>query len=428
MKHLIFILLFISAVVSCSNSSNENDEASGNDENSTDIETNDNDLKFDFSTKSFETGEKTVRDIIACDGMIVVSGESDGTAFVASYENNELKWKFFINENSAQSVNALACGSTETSDPFVIVAGDVSTGTNSPQIGFFKVLERNTGSATSEFEINSGKAVSIYAVTTDKEMNVYIGGRIEGTFEGSDEYGGKDGFVAKYHHQDGFKFFTQFGTPSFDSVQGITIGSDGYILAAGYSQGNIETGDNINDSEGMKGFVIKLKPEGDIHWKKMYDSINFWKIAAPVPYSFFVTGSIKKGDKTAAVAYQIGLDGKIKAIYNFASTGNSVATGIDSDSQRNIYVTGYIEGNFLSGQKIPPVENDLPAGNNIFLGVFNTTTSNRLYSTVFGSEDHDISPRISVLSDTSIYTGYYSVKNLTDSSGVATITQFEKKE
>jgi len=428
MKHLIFILIFISAVISCSNSSNENDETSGNDENSNDIETNDSDLKLDFSTKSFEPGEKTVRDIVSCNGMIVVSGESDGTAYVASYQNNELKWKFFINENSAQSVNALACGSTGTSDPFVIIAGDISTGTNSPQIGFFKVLDSNTGMATSEFEINNGKSVSVYAVTTDKEMNLYVGGRIEGTFEGSDESGGKDGFVAKYHHQEGFKFFTQFGTPSFDSVQGITIGSDGYVLAAGHSQGNIETGDNINDSGGMKGFVVKFKPEGGIHWKKMYDSINFWKIAAPVPYSFFVAGSVKKGDKTAAVAYQIGLDGKIKSIYNFAATGNSVATGIDSDSKRNIYVTGHIEGNFLNGGKIPPAGNDLPGGSNIFLGIFNTTTSKLLYSTVFGSEDHDINPRISVLSDTLIYAGHYTVKNLTDSSGVAVITQFERKD
>jgi hypothetical protein len=428
MKYLIFILLFLFISFSCENNKSENDESSINDENVVDIDTDDEETSLDFSAETTELNGKTVRDSISCAGMLFICGESDGVAYLAGFKDREEKWRIFLDDQSVQSINVLACGKTESSDYFLFAGGDRSKGTAFPQTGFVMSFDPVTGALISTIEIDNGTSVSVYALTTDSELNIFAGGRVEGSFEDTEEIGEKDGFIVKYNQKSEKQFLAQFGTPDFDSVQGLTIGSDGYLLASGYSGGNIETGAAENDSGGMKGFVIKFKPDGLPHWKKMYDSINFWKISAPVPYSFFVAGSMKKGEKTVAVTYQIGLDGKIKSIYNFPATGNSVATGIDSDADRNIYITGYMEGDFTSGGKIPSAGNDLPAKNNIFMGIFNTTSAKLLYGTVFGTDSHDINPKIAVVEDSAPYVSFYSVEELTDSSGKALLTIFEKDE
>lgn len=429
MKHLIFILFSLFISFSCGNNDSENDDQSNVDNDTAiDDETTDDALILDFSNATEMLSEKTVRDSVSCEGMVFICGESDGKAYLAGFKDGKEKWRIFLNDEAVQSINVLACGSTETSNKFLFAGGDRSKGTEFPQTGFVMSFNPETGTLIDTIEIDNGKSVSVYALTTDSEMNIFAGGRVEGNFEGSEESGGKDGFIVKYSHKGEKLFLTQFGTPEFDSVQGLVIGSDGYLLASGYSGGDIATGMAANDSDDMKGFVIKFKPDGLPHWKKMYDATHFWKISAPVPYSFFVAGSMKKEGKSVAVTYQIGLDGKIKSIYSFPAQGNSVATGIDSDDEKNIYITGYIEGDFVNGGKIPPVGSDLPAKNNIFLGIFNTTTAKLLYGTLFGTESHDINPKIAVEDSSTLHISFYSVEELTDSSGKATVTIFEKVE
>ncbi len=428
MKYLVMILIFTSLIFSCEDNNSENDGNIINDEDVADVDIADEEISLDFSLQTAELNEKTVRDSVSCAGMVFICGESDGKAYLTGFKDKKEKWRIFLDDQSVQSINVLACGNKETSGYFLFAGGDRSKGTEFPQTGFVMSFNPETGTLIDTIEIDNGKSVSVYALTTDSEMNIFAGGRVEGSFDGTEESGGKDCFVAKYNNKGEKQFITQFGTLEFDSVQGLTIGSDGYLLAAGYSGGNIVTGGASNDSGGMKGFVIKFKPDGSAHWKKMYDSINFWKISAPLIYSFFVTGSMKKEGKSVAVTYQMGLDGKIKAIYSFPAQSDSVATGMDFDAEKNIYITGYVEGDFITGGKIPPVGSDLPAKNNIFLGIFNTTTTRLLYGKVFGTESHDINPKISIDSVSSPYISFYSVEELTDSWGTVTVAIFEKVE
>jgi hypothetical protein len=435
MKHLIFIIPFLFILFSCEDSSSKNDESGINDEDAAaadadaDADITDEETALDFSLQTAELNEKTVRDSISCAGMVFICGESDGKAYLTGFNSGKEKWRIFLDDQAVQSINALACGNKETDTYFLLAGGDRSKGTESPQTGFIMSFNPETGALIDTIEIDNGTSVSVYALTTDSEMNIFAGGRVEGAFEGGiEEYGGKDGFIVKYNHQGEKQFLTRFGTPEFDSVQGLTIGSDGYLLAAGYSGGNIETGAAGNDSENMKGFVIKFKPDGLTHWKKMYDATHFWKISAPLIYSFFVAGSMKKDGKSVAVIYQMGLDGKIKSVYSFPAEGNSVATGFDFDPDKNIYITGHMEGNFVNGGKIPPESNELPAKNNLFLGIFNTTTTRFLYGKVFGTESHDINSKISIDSGSSPYISFYSLEELTGSSGKATVAIFEKVE
>lgn len=430
MKHLIFILFPLCLFLSCEKNSSEYDESiNGNDEHIADNETNDDEISFNFSTNARVFNEKTVRDSVSCNGMIFVCGESDGVAYLTGFKDGQEKWHIALDDHTVQSINVLACGKTEESGFLLFAGGDRSMKKDSPQTGFLMSLLPDTGKLVSEVEIANGNSVSVYALVVDSDLNVYAGGRVDGAFEGTEELGGKDGFIAKYDHNFDIQFIEQFGTPSFDSVQGLAIGSDGYVLVSGHSQGNIETGGPINDSEsGTKGFVVKFSSEGQVRWKKMYSAVNFWKILAPVPYSFFVAGGLEKEGKNVAVTYQIGLDGKIKSKYIFPASVNSFSTGFDVDSRRNIYITGHLEGNFTSASKIPPFKSETGNGSNIFVGIFDSISSKLLYSTVFGEDDFDINPKIAVSDNGVPHICYYSIESMSDSSGSAHMTLLERDE
>lgn len=429
MKKSVYIFLFLVICISCSEQNDkypDNFSLSDNDVN--DTEQTDDMEDLNFIEKNIPFDEKTVKDSVNCGKMVFICGESDGVAYLAGFEGGTKKWHTYLNDHSVQTINALACGKSETSDYFLFAGGDRSLEKDSPQKGFIMSFDYSTGTSVYEAELNNGNSVSVYALTVDSELNLYVAGRAEGLFEGGEEFGGKDGFIAKYDEHFELKFIKQFGTSSFDSVQSLTIGSDGYVLAAGYSEGNIETGGAVNDSEGMKGFVIKFKPDGEVHWKKMYNAVNFWKISSlQLPYSFFVAGSMNKNGKTAAVVYQIGLDGKIKSTFSFPASGNSFGTGFDVDSNRNIYITGYLFGDFVSGGAIPPTGKDSKEKSDIFVGVFDIVTSKLLFSTVSGSEKYDVNPKI-VVNNNVPYLSYYSVEDLTSSSGETHISIFENNE
>lgn len=406
----------------------DNKDAAPDKDQVSDVENDDQDstdeeLSFELSPKMIETGEKTSRDIIACGETIVICGESAGKGYVVAYKNGTELWKNAPDDYHIQSFNALACGNDNT----IYAAGDRYAEVESPLSGFIQALNMD-GTIKWEHELDNQKAVSIYAVTTDNDGNVYAGGRVDGSFENTTGIGEKDGFVTKILPSGESVFITQIGTEVFDTVQNIAIGSDGFVLAAGHSAGDIETGQAINDSEsGMKGFVVKLKPDGTIHWKKMFKADMFWDISTFLPGYFFIAGNIKKGELSKAVIFQAGLDGKIKSSYNLVSDSNITATGISYDEKKNLYLTGYIEGNFSSESRIPPVETELKKGGNIFLGVINTFNGKLLYSDIFGGDSHDINPKVAVDSFLIPHLLYYSVENLTDSSGTVTMIRLERK-
>ncbi|HNW83619.1 MAG TPA: SBBP repeat-containing protein, partial [bacterium] len=423
MSRLFVALVLIFIIAGCDSNNNKTDEDQVIDTEVDDQDTSDEELSFELTPKTIETGEKTSRDIISCGEMIVICGESSGTGYVAAYKNGFELWKNATDDYHIQSFNTLACGNDDT----IYAAGDRYAQAESPLSGFLQALNMD-GTIKWEKVLDNQKAVSIYAVTTDNEGNVYAGGRVDGSFENTTGIGEKDGFVAKYLASGEPVFISQFGTEVFDTVQAVAIGSDGFILAAGHSAGDLETGLGENDSEtGMKGFVVKLKPDGTIHWKKMYESDSFWDISTFLPGSFFIAGNITKSGLSKAVIFQAGLDGRIKATYNLTAEKNITATGISHDGKNNIYLTGYIDGNFSSGSRIPPVTTELKQGNNVFLGIISTFNGKLLYSGIFGGDSHDINPKVAVDSFQTPHLLYYSVENLTDSSGTAAMIRLERE-
>lgn len=418
---LISMLIFVTAA--CDDDRTHTDSEQKNDNIQTDSDSTDDDSGFDLISVTVETAEKASRDIISCGDLIVICGESSGKGYIAAYRNGSQVWKNSSDTYHIQSYNSLACFNGET----IYTAGDRYQSAESPLTAFIQSIELD-GAVKWEKTLDNGKSVSFYTLITDTEGSVFAGGRVDGPIGELSGYGDKDGFVTKFDKNGKLSFTKMIGTPVFDSIQALEIGSDGFILAAGHSAGNIETGEEINQSEiGMQGFVVKLKPDGVIHWRKMYNADMFWDMTVINSGSFFIAGNLTDNGISKAVVFQAGLDGTIKSTYRFPAEKDIKTTGISHDGLKNLYITGYINGNFSEGGRIPPFDGTIPAGSNLFIGIIGISSGELLFSGMFGGDMHDINPKIAVDSSSIPHILYYSLKNLTDSSGKAAIIRLERK-
>lgn len=423
MIRFLLLSLLILTIAACDDDRTYSDNEQKNDDAQTDSDTADDDLSFDLTPATVETAEKASRDIISCGDLIVICGESEGKGYITAYRNGSQVWKNSPDTYHIQSYNSLACFNSET----IYAAGDRYQTAEAPLTAFIQSLGMD-GVVKWEKNLDNGKSVSFYALITDAEGSVFAGGRVDGQLGEITGYGEKDGFVTKFDKNGKQSFTTMIGTPVFDTVQALEIGSDGFILAAGHSAGNIETGEDVNDSEnGMQGFVVKLKPDGTVHWKKMYNADMFWDMTVITSNSFFIAGNLTENGISKAVVFQAGLDGSIKSTYKLPAEKDVKVTGVSHDGKRNLYITGYLDGNFSTGGRIPPFEGTIPVGSNVFIGIIGISSGELLYSGIFGGDLHDVNPKVAVDSSMTPHILYYSLENLTDSSGTASMIRLERK-
>ena len=141
------------------------------------------------------------------------------------------------------------------------------------------------------------------AITIDNSNNVYVTGETYGGLDGNNIAGGNDLFVVKYNN-DGVKQWTQqLGTSFTEAGNGITSDSLGNVYVTGETYGGLDG----STSEGKVDlFVVKYNSSGVKQWTQ-----------------------------------QLG------------TSEGDIALGITTDSNDNVYVTGYtsggLDGNISAG-------------------------------------------------------------------------------
>ena len=107
-------------------------------------------------------------------------------------------------------------------------------------------------------------------VRVDSKNNVYVIGFTEGGLEGNTNIGKQDIFLSKFN-SSGFKLWTkQFGTPLYDSANGLALDSSDNIYLTGYTQGNL-----YNYVGGKDVFVVKYDASGTKQWTRQFGAPSF---------------------------------------------------------------------------------------------------------------------------------------------------------
>lgn len=150
-------------------------------------------------------------------------------------------------------------------------------------------------------QFGSPAAENAFAITTDNNGNVYIGGATDGSLDpafpaaASAQGVGSDAFIAKYDGAGTRQWLRQFHSDGTDLVRSLAIDGNGDVVAAGWTSGALfgNYGGTVADM-----FVVKLDSAGKLLW----------------------------GNQTGAAVLDVG-------------------AGVAVDTQNNVYVNGYINGN-----------------------------------------------------------------------------------
>ncbi len=188
-------------------------------------------------------------------------------------------------------------------------------------------------------------------VRTDVHDNVYVLGAVTGALDGQNRPGGEDVFLTRISGE-GEKIWTrQWGTPGNDQGAGIGLDSEGYIYATGYVAGSLH---EQHHEGGDDAFLVKFDGDGNIMWTRQWgtpgndagyalavDSDDNIYVAGRTPGS--MDGQPHTGNFDLFLT-RFNSDGIWIWTRQWGTPDEDRALGIATDTEGNIYVTGFTEG------------------------------------------------------------------------------------
>lgn len=185
-------------------------------------------------------------------------------------------------------------------------------------------------------------------IAVDDNSNVYLSGL---TVKPSQEIAEDNAWVTKYDTNGNRQWFTDIGVSgTYTESYGLTLDKDGNVFTTGWTLGDL-AGKNAGLYDGWLG---KLDNNGNVNWIKQYGTPNYdwsWGVATDSQGNAYTTGWTlgDLGGKNAgsydAFLTKYDSQGNQKWIKQLGTFGDDEAFHINIDSQDNIFLTGYTNGN-----------------------------------------------------------------------------------
>ena len=237
-------------------------------------------------------------------------------------------------------------------------------------------------------------------ISIDISGYVYVAGSTLGSLFGNSSFGDYDAYVAKYDVSGNQIWIEQFGTSDFEYAKGISSDNDGNVYVTGFTYGVLADNSNsgLNDA-----YIAKYDASGNQVWIKQFGTSSFDEaneISTDSNGNIYITGYI--GGEY--------IDGEIREkdffIAKYDKSGNQVwikqsgasetdeASGVSIDSSGNVFVTGYTEGSLLANSNL--------GGRDAFVAKYDAS-GNQIWVKQFGTSTVDEAEGISTDSNGNVY-------------------------
>ena len=276
----------------------------------------------------------------------------DYDALLRKYDfNGSLLWNRQFGTQSFDYGNAVAAGGSR-----VFVAGQTGGSlTGGPDPGSVEAYVRAydmSGNLLWTGEFGSPNFDTAQGVTIDAS-GMYVAGGTAGTLPGEISAGSVDGFIRKYDFAANVTWTHQFGTEGFDDATGVVADASG-IYVTGDTSGTFPGEVNAG---GGDGYVRKYDGSGNVLWTHEFGTdANDGAFAIAVDLSgVYVAGlaagtfpgQTKSGAPGSADAFLQKYDtsGQLLWTRQFGASRDAVAYGIAVGGS-GVYVTGQADGAF----------------------------------------------------------------------------------
>lgn len=248
-------------------------------------------------------------------------------------------------------------------------------------------------------QFGSEKDAVAYNPVTDKNGNVYIAGDTKSALAGQ-HFGKIDGFVSKYDSTGNNLWTKQFGTTEDDRINWLTLDQSGNIYVTGYTSGVVN-----EKNFGKEDIIVaKFDNNGNVEWQKQIgsDSTDIGNtIYVDVKGNVYVVGATKGTvDKMSfggvdCVFLKFDSKGNIIWKKQFGTAKGDEIQGITGDSESNIYICGYTQGD-LAAKNLGRLD--------AFIGKF-TDKGEQIKLFQFGTAGFEMASHITLDKEQNIYIG-----------------------
>jgi hypothetical protein len=284
-----------------------------------------------------------------------LEGQNAGSqdVWVAKFNNNgERQWIQQFGSSSGDYCNEIATDSSGNIYITGYTGGDLG-GQNAGDVDAWVAKYDTSGKQQWIQQFGSSVTDVSNGIATDSSGNIYLTGSTSGNLEGQNA-GREDTWFAKYNSNGERQWIQQVGTSGVDLSNGIATDNSGNIYITGYTNGNLE-GQNAGIFD---AWVAKYDTTGKQLWIDQFGSFgrDFSSgLATDDSGNIYLTGDTEGNLEGQNAGFydtwfaKYDTTGKQLWIDQFGSSEFDYSSGIATDSNGNIYLTGSTLGN-LEGQ------------------------------------------------------------------------------
>jgi hypothetical protein len=285
---------------------------------------------------------------------------SSGDAFVTKYSSSGTQqWTKFISSDKWEEAIGIAKSPDGSTYITGWTSGNLSGQINNGLKDAFITKLNSDGVTQWTRLIGSSSDDDGSAVTVGSDGSIYVLGTTYGSIEGQKNTGKSDVFVSKFSSNGDKQWTKLIGSTDYDSSAAIKIGLDGSIYIAGNTWGSI---DGIVNQGRNDIFVTKLNAEGSKEWTKLIGgslSDSASQVSIGTDGSIFIAG-FTEGDLNGAInsggydafgnksndilVVNLKTDGTINWTQLIGNNGNQNSSDSGIDSKGALYLAGWTYG------------------------------------------------------------------------------------
>ncbi len=277
-----------------------------------------------------------------------------------------------------------------------------------------------------------GFSNSAFGLDVDDAGNVYVSGLAikENTDRETFDFSVQDdSWITKFDSNGNEQWFNQIGGPFFDESYDLATDAEGNSYIVGWTQGLIEESDPSRNLLKYDAWIAKYDTNGEQQWVKQLGSVDqglefAWATDTDSEGNIYVTGwttgelgtkdkKFEKSDSYDIWLAKFNPDGTQEYVKQFGSKGDdgTYLSDMVIDSQDNVFLTGYTNGKLGKG-------GDDKDSFNAWVARFDTQ-GNNIWTQQIGSKDNvDYATGLSVDDSGRLYvTGFTEAFLGTSSNG-----------
>lgn len=231
---------------------------------------------------------------------------------------------------------------------------------------------------TRQFGANlfGGFANNAFGLDVDAQGNVYASGISVKDNTRTDIFNFSvqdDSWVIKFDSNGNQQWFTQIGSFFFDESYDLAVDRDGNAYVSGWTQGLVKESDPARPALKYDAWLAKVNADGQLEWTQQFGSIDqgldfAWSVSTDSQNNAYVTGwttgnltgqsTTPPTPPTSPTSYNMWLtkfnpDGNQVWVRQFGSPDDdgTFQSKMEIDSQDNIFVTGYSNGQLGRGAR-----------------------------------------------------------------------------